>query len=276
MYWSNAVICSVLGANPPYDVIKGFINRIWAAFEIDKIIQVKRGVFLVRFVNLQDKVTVEKRGLYFFDAKPFLVKGWNPQMDLQTESIRSLPIWIQMSDLDIKFWGNGSLSKLGSYLGIPLKTDKHTKDRTMLRYARMLVDIPLEGPFPDHIEFFDESGTLIRQRVYYEWKPLHCSHCHMFGHEIVNCRKKVTVRKEWRPVTNEATGVLDVQCEPPNVLQIVETSDEFTFIPPRAAAKHTRPPVVPVNHTTRNQFAALEGVDKEDLLTNVVGPLHNG
>ena len=66
MYWSNAVICSVLGANPPFEVIKGFVNRIWAAFKIDKIIQVRRGVFLVRFVNLQDKIAVEKRGLYFF------------------------------------------------------------------------------------------------------------------------------------------------------------------------------------------------------------------
>jgi len=45
MYWSNAVICSVLGANPPFEVIKGFVNRIWAAFEVDKIIQVRRGYF---------------------------------------------------------------------------------------------------------------------------------------------------------------------------------------------------------------------------------------
>ena len=93
-YWQNAVIFSVLGANPPFDITQGFIRRIWGNYDIDKMLQVKKGMFLVRFNNLQDKLAVERRGVYYFDAKPILVKGWNPQMDLHTESINSLPIWI--------------------------------------------------------------------------------------------------------------------------------------------------------------------------------------
>ncbi|KAJ8421712.1 hypothetical protein Cgig2_003360 [Carnegiea gigantea] len=61
----QAVICSVLGANPPFSVMEEFLKRIWKAFEIDRILMVKRGMFLVRFLNLQDKQAVEKRGLYF-------------------------------------------------------------------------------------------------------------------------------------------------------------------------------------------------------------------
>ena len=34
-YWQNAVLCCVLGANPPYGVIEGFIRRIWQARSID-------------------------------------------------------------------------------------------------------------------------------------------------------------------------------------------------------------------------------------------------
>jgi len=37
-YWENAVICSVLEANPPFEVMKGFINHIWVNFELDKIL----------------------------------------------------------------------------------------------------------------------------------------------------------------------------------------------------------------------------------------------
>ena len=59
-YWQNAVICSVLGANPPSEIIQGFIKRIWGAFEIDKILQVRKGVFLIRFGNLQDKLAIKK------------------------------------------------------------------------------------------------------------------------------------------------------------------------------------------------------------------------
>ena len=74
-YWQNAVLCSVMGANPPFEVMKGFFNRIWGKFAIDRIIYVRKGVFLVHFSHQQDKIQVEKRGFYFFDSKPMLVKG---------------------------------------------------------------------------------------------------------------------------------------------------------------------------------------------------------
>ena len=57
-YWENAILCYVLVVNPSFKVIKGFLNHIWADFSIDKILHVRKGVFLVRFENLQDKVQV--------------------------------------------------------------------------------------------------------------------------------------------------------------------------------------------------------------------------
>ncbi|KAJ8446942.1 hypothetical protein Cgig2_026440 [Carnegiea gigantea] len=192
-YSQSVVLCSVLGANPSFEVIKGFINRIWAAYEIDKILMVKKGLFLVRFIHLQDKLTVERRGIYYFDKKPFLVKGWNPEMDLNTESIKFLPLWVQFPNLDIKYWGLESLSKLGSLLGIPLKTDRYTREKTMIKYARG----PMEGPFLEYIKFFTEHGVLLRQQVVFEWKPSKCTHCGMYGHIEEDCRKKHH-KKEWR------------------------------------------------------------------------------
>jgi len=118
-------------------------------------------------------------------------------MDLQTENIKSLPIWVQSPELDIKFWGNDGLSKIGSILGIPLKIDKFTKEKMMIKYARVLIDIPLDGHFPDYIEFFNEEEVLIRQQVHYEWKPVKCTYGKIFGHEEVNCKNKGGIRTKW-------------------------------------------------------------------------------
>ena len=55
-----------------------------------------------------------------------------------------------------------SLSKIGSLLDIPIKNDRFTKDKLVLRYARLLVEMPIEGLLPEHIEFFNDDGVLIR------------------------------------------------------------------------------------------------------------------
>ena len=71
----------------------------------------------------------------------------------------------------------------------------------MLRYTRMLVEISLEGDFPDFIEFANEKDVIIRQKVVYEWKPIKCTHSKVFGNIREDCRKLVSHRQDWRAVT---------------------------------------------------------------------------
>ncbi|KAJ8431317.1 hypothetical protein Cgig2_032307 [Carnegiea gigantea] len=190
--WKSAVLCSVIGANPPLEVLNGFVRRIWQACEIDKVCLVRKGVFLVRFQNLNDQFTVVQRGVYFFDNKPFIVKPWSEDMDLNTEDLVSLPVW-----------GPESLSKLGSMLGVPIKRDKFTRDKAFLRYARLLIEMQLQDSFPDFIDFVNEHNVVVRQKVEYEWKPSKCTFCKMFGHIDEECRKKPLPRAEWRPITRQ-------------------------------------------------------------------------
>uniref|UniRef100_A0A803PTS1 Reverse transcriptase domain-containing protein n=1 Tax=Cannabis sativa TaxID=3483 RepID=A0A803PTS1_CANSA len=42
--WSSAVICMVLGANPPMAVFEGFIKRIWGHLGITQIVKMTRGL----------------------------------------------------------------------------------------------------------------------------------------------------------------------------------------------------------------------------------------
>ncbi|KAJ8424252.1 LOW QUALITY PROTEIN: hypothetical protein Cgig2_007178 [Carnegiea gigantea] len=186
--WQNAILCSVLGGNPPFE-------RIWASFELDKILQIRRGVFLVRFVHLQDKMQVRKRGIYCFDRKPFLLPG-----------------------LNIKYWSPECLSKICSILGYLIKTDKYTRDHNMIHYARVLIEVPLEGPYPNFIEFFNEQDILVRQPIKFEWIPCKCTHCTMFGHEESVCKKKGNTRKEWRRIG--LVGLLEVKVKEKNVVTV--------------------------------------------------------
>ncbi|KAJ8419651.1 hypothetical protein Cgig2_020573 [Carnegiea gigantea] len=136
-------------------------------------------------------------------------------MDLYTETIQTLPLWVRLSNLDLKFWGLESLSKICSVLGIPLKTDPYTKEKSLIHYARVLIEFPVAGPFPEHIEFFDEHDVLIRQQVVYEWLPLKCTHCGMFGHEEPTYKNKGVIRKEWQRIQARAPTEPSQEPSPP-------------------------------------------------------------
>ncbi|KAJ8423638.1 hypothetical protein Cgig2_032926 [Carnegiea gigantea] len=132
-----------------------------------------------------------------------LCAPWNPELDVHTETIVSLPIWVKFPRLELKYWGLDCLSKLGSVLGVPMKIDQRTKDKTYLQYPHLLIDIHLNKEFPDYIEFLNDQGVFIRQAVTYEWRPTKCDHCLMYGHLSDQCRKKKT-RQEWRPKQSSA------------------------------------------------------------------------
>ena len=117
-------------------------------------------------------------------------------MEMNMEAMQSIPLWVQFSELDIRYWGNDSLSKLGSIISIPIKTDKYTKNKKYLYYARMLIEVPMEGPFPDTIDFINDYGVLVERQIKFEWKPIKCNQCQLIGHEGNECRKKQEPRKE--------------------------------------------------------------------------------
>ena len=73
-----------------------------------------------------------------------------------------------MPDFYVKYGGVKSLSKIGSILRIPIKTDKYANEKTMLRFSRLLIGVSLDSTFPEFIEFFNDNEVLIRQQVVYE------------------------------------------------------------------------------------------------------------
>ena len=74
-YWRNAVLCSVLKANRPYEVIEAFIKRIWKDYSIDKVAVIKKGLYLVRFQEYHNAMQVVQHGVYHFDTNHLLSKN---------------------------------------------------------------------------------------------------------------------------------------------------------------------------------------------------------
>ena len=100
-FWNSAVVCYVVGANPPINVMEGYVRRIWGGLKVDKVVLVKKGVYLVRFLSMESRDKV-LQGHYFFDSKPLIVKPWDQDLDMDKEEVQVVPIWIQLK-LNFKY-----------------------------------------------------------------------------------------------------------------------------------------------------------------------------
>ncbi|XP_021743061.1 uncharacterized protein LOC110709156 isoform X1 [Chenopodium quinoa] len=196
--------------------MNGFIRRIWGRFGIDRINLLPSGVYLVRFRSKENMEKVMNGGPVMFDSRQVIMKKWEPGINLDKEGVCEVPIWVRLPGLQLKFWGQSALMKIGQLIGKPVKTDKVTKNKEKLEYARLMIEVSVDGEYPTKIEFLDEVGANVSQRVIYEWKPIHCRSCTGMGHSESECpmqwqtqqdrrrgTRNVPMRRDWRPVQNQ-------------------------------------------------------------------------
>lgn len=56
-------------------------------------------------------------------------------------------------------------------------TDKITKDKTWLNFARVMIEVELSNEVLEEIHFINEYGQLVSQSIEYNWMPVKCSYC---------------------------------------------------------------------------------------------------
>ncbi|XP_056694959.1 uncharacterized protein [Spinacia oleracea] len=138
-------------------------------------------------------------------------------MDISKDPVKKLPIWIQLPNLEVKYWGEKSLSKIVSQIGTMIKVDQATHNRDKLMFAKVLVEVNIDQQFPEVIRFRSEIGRMIEQRVSYDWLPISCSICKGMGHTSNACTRRATLatQRVWRPKAVQPVAHPVAQPTPP-------------------------------------------------------------
>ncbi|VFQ82333.1 unnamed protein product [Cuscuta campestris] len=198
--WDQAIVLCVLGANPPLEVIDGYVHRIWKGLSIEEVCFMKEGQYLISFKQAADRDEVLKRKYYYFDKKPLLVKAWSPGCQIDVIELKDVPIYVTFPGLNMKYWSLTGLSKLRSMIGKPVRRDKAIATRIKWGSARIQVEVQVQQ------NFLNEEGRIIFQSVEYEWRPTICERCNRTGHTGDECRNKQDdnkgkgpIKKVWKP-----------------------------------------------------------------------------
>lgn len=128
---------------------------------------------MVRFGSEDDCKRILKSGPWFMDRNLIIMKRLSPDMKTDRDLLTSLPMWVRLPGLSFKLWGNNVISALTSTIGVPIKMDEATKNKSRLAYARVLIEFNATYGMPNNIVGMDDERRSFIQEVEYENPPSH-------------------------------------------------------------------------------------------------------
>ncbi|XP_020703364.1 uncharacterized protein LOC110114725 [Dendrobium catenatum] len=149
--WTSALIGYSLGPRPYYERLLKAMLKLWQLKGSMSLLSLADGFFLLKFSTEEDLEMVLSGGPWFLLGKPFILQRWSPKFKPKRDEDAPIPIWIKIVDFPLALWTPTGISKISSYVGIPISVDSLTANRTRLTFARVCVLISKDSVLPDEI-----------------------------------------------------------------------------------------------------------------------------
>ncbi|KAK4409451.1 hypothetical protein Sango_0018100 [Sesamum angolense] len=174
-------------------------------------------------LQVQDQAAMEEiieEGPWLFHGQPIVIQCWEQGMSLWRQKLTQIPVWVRLKHLPMEYWTDDGLGTVASGVGIPLYTDKITKNCSRIDYAWVCVMLDYNSTLPKHLivmnPLMQEGHEVpVKIDIEYEWLPQRCKTCCSLGHTARTCpdNKKsehiqpvqVFVKKQLASVTGEKT-----------------------------------------------------------------------
>ncbi|KAK4348245.1 hypothetical protein RND71_034584 [Anisodus tanguticus] len=154
-----------------------------------RIIPYGRRWTIFRLVTKEDRIKVFHGGPYMTFGKTLMLKLVDKGVLLNDNLFTNIPVWVVLRDVHLSVCSASGLSKITSRVGIPLYTDKFTKERSKMNYARVLIEIDIsKEPVTEFGVKLPDTRRYV-QKVEYENYPDYCFNWETFGHNHLKCKK---------------------------------------------------------------------------------------
>jgi len=205
--WKATLVGTFLQFKLPFKLVEQHAFQWWGNSGLSKVILHEKGYFLFKFASIGSMEAVLAEGPKHVASKLLLLQPWKEGVNYSNVNATTLPIWVKFSNVPLSYWNNDGLSYLASSIGKPISVDATTAKLEPLPFARICVEVNAESNFPSSIKvavLHDEDLNYVPVTVEYQSKPSSCSTCHVFGHSLAKCPKKLV--PQWVHKTNEASS----------------------------------------------------------------------
>ncbi|KAL8136712.1 hypothetical protein V2J09_002713 [Rumex salicifolius] len=143
----------------PLSFVKGIHNVTFlfcfnrTNITLPKILWKENRIFVFHFDKEEDLIAVLERAPWrMSNNKPLILRRWQEGMVLDFSFLDLIPIWITMPNLDVRFWSEHMLQKIGSAVSTPILIDYNSANQERISFARVLVEIsPTPNAEGDHL-----------------------------------------------------------------------------------------------------------------------------
>ncbi|XP_056160974.1 uncharacterized protein LOC130135530 [Syzygium oleosum] len=226
--WLECVVGHYIGKKAPFKLTEEAIRKAWG----DKVADIKlheNGFYFFRVPDSEFRRKLVDSGPVSIFSCTMVLQQWHSKLKLKRGVIETMPVWVRLRDIPFSLWSPSGIGRIASALGKPLYVDVQTEQMSRISYARVCVEIKASVPRAEQVKFRweDEVNEI---QVEYEWKPLACPSCAIFGHKKGSAGYKCAAQSE--PVqrgTARANGHVNRVVQPAPV----QRDEGWTQVPSR-------------------------------------------
>ena len=185
--WEGCLVGQFFDKRLPLHVVRAAVEKLWGKREMPEISITDNGLYLFRFKDMAARDWVMECGPWYIAGRPFVIRKWQPGMEMLNIQLTSLPIWVKFFNIPLEYWTNTCLGYIASAVGKPLHLDSPTENRSRLSFARICVEVDLNCDFPKSALLNLGNDRYTTVRIEYPWVPHSCSHCKVYGHKTLHC-----------------------------------------------------------------------------------------
>lgn len=137
--WQNALVGYFLGKKPPFQMVENSVRKMWRLKRELQVRIVGYGIFIFMFSSNEEKIKTLEGGPWHIAKNPLVLRQW--ETNLSKPDLERTPLWITLPNLPLHFWTQEALSRIASVVGKSLFTDRYTRLRTRIAYARVCVEV---------------------------------------------------------------------------------------------------------------------------------------
>ncbi|KAI0516226.1 hypothetical protein KFK09_008898 [Dendrobium nobile] len=153
----------------------------------------------------EDLESILSGGPWFILGKPFILQRWSPKFKPKRDEAAPIPIWIKIVDFPLALWTPTDVSRISSFIGIPISVDSLTASRSRLTFAKVCVLISKDSALPDEIPLEIDGEDMVL-KVLYDWKPDRCEGCGYLIHPFSLCPKNPNLQLVLPPKPTKTRG----------------------------------------------------------------------